>query len=78
MKVLQEPTFEYQYVQSFREGIAAVGKLAMSDMEGTEIGYIDKNGNIVIPIESYYEYWAFQDGRKARDFSEGLVAVNKK
>ena len=75
VEILHEPTLEYRYVQSFKEGFAAVGNLSVR-MEGTDIGYIDKSGNVVIPTEHYYVYWAFQDGGKARNYSEGLVAVS--
>lgn len=74
VKVLREPTVEYKYAQSFHEGFAAVGRNAVID--GYYIGYVDKNLNVVIPMEHFYIYWAFQDGGSASNFSEGLVAVS--
>lgn len=57
---------EFDFVEDFCEGLARVG---VADENGDyKIGYIDKTGSVVIPIE-YYIGWSFSDG---------LVAVGKR
>ena len=83
VRTLVEPTMEYRAIFKFQEGLAPViGTPDFIDYRdyytstsGSYLGYIDKNGKIVIPIESFYEYWAFQDGGKPAYSSEGLVRV---
>lgn len=56
-------SFEYDDCNRFKEGRAEI-------RQNGKIGFIDENGNIVIPCQYYETY----DGR---GFSEGLVGVRK-
>ena len=56
---------DYDYVESFFEGLAVVGKEAADG--NRKYGYIDKTGAVVVPLE--YDY--------AKSFSEGLAWVAK-
>lgn len=78
VEVLIEPIMEYNEVFEFHENLAAVGKRRYDDVGGYYIGYIDTNGEVIIPTEAPYEYWAFQDGGTASAFSGGLVSFRDK
>ena len=74
---LVEPTWEFDAVFPFREGLAGVEYFEdeWADWGGTHIlGYINNQGEIVIPIK-YRHHQTFYEYRGAPPFSEGLVGI---
>ena len=77
--VLLEPSLEYDSVYRFHEGLAAVGN--WDDM-CLNIGYVDKSGKVIIPLDHSFYYTIIQD-TTIQDlgiphFSEGMMCAPKK
>lgn len=70
VRVLVEPSLEFDEVNSFSEGLAVVGKYDVGLRK--KYGFIDKAGNIVVPLE--YDRSPMASHYK---FSEGIAIIKK-
>ena len=67
---------EYDYVGEFREGLALV-RNNIAPIEKRRLGFIDKTGRLVIPLELYDGPEELPTARMQYRFNEGLSAVLK-
>lgn len=64
---------DYEEVNNFASGLAAVFNFE-ENSDNMKYGYIDKTGNLVIPMNFSYVYWADNEGKI--DFKNGHAIVN--
>lgn len=73
VKTLVEPTLDYELVLGFREGLSVV----RNNFVEKKMGFIDRTGNVVIPVELSDGFTASSKPRVYYGFSEGLSPVLK-
>ena|GEM_PF-5872937 len=78
VSISTEISARYDGIGTFSEGLAPVYVYveAFEAPGHYSVGYIDKHGNEVIPLELSYEYWWLQSGDFPR-LSDGMLAAQK-